>query len=154
MSDCCSNPNSKILFTCPECHTDCKNVSMRTLYHQIRFPENQELAIGSYYYCPAKNCSTAYFSRAGISIPKSLLVTQQALQKDMLCYCFDITSAIYLVALESHGSDSIKNFVIQRTKLAECACEIKNPAGLCCLAKFKQLEKESAAIKSVSYVHQ
>lgn len=145
MSDCCAKTSLKALQACPQCHTDCKNVSVRTLYHQVRFPENQQLVADSYYFCSSRDCSTAYFSSTGFSIPKAHLVTQQALQDDTLCYCFDISSAAYLAALQSHSADSIKNFVIQRTKLAECACEIRNPSGLCCLAKFKQLEKEYAA---------
>ncbi len=31
---------------------------------------------------------------------------------------------------------------MQRTKAGECACEIRNPSGQCCLANFKRLENE------------
>ena len=31
---------------------------------------------------------------------------------------------------------------MQRTKAGECACEIRNPSGQCCLANFKHLEYE------------
>jgi hypothetical protein len=141
MSDCCSKTNSKTSLACPQCSTDCKQVTLRTLYHQVRFPENQQLASESYYFCPLSTCSIAYFSSTGQHIAKSHLITQQAMQDDTLCYCFDITSACYQSALQSDNADSIKDFVIQRTKLAECACEIRNPSGLCCLARFKQLEK-------------
>ena len=145
MSDCCSKPTQKTSLACPQCKSDCKPVTMRTLYHQVRFPENQQIATGDYYYCSSIHCATAYFSNTGNSLSKSLLITQQALKNDMLCYCFDINSASYLSALQTHNADAIKNFVIARTKSAECACEIRNPSGQCCLAKFKQLEKEYAA---------
>ena len=144
MSDCCSKPKQKTSLACPQCGSDCKPVTMRTLYQQVRFPENQQIAIDEYYFCPSRHCSTAYFSNTENSFSKSLLITQQAIQNDALCFCFDINSASYLSALQTHNADSIKNFVIERTKSAECACEIRNPSGLCCLVKFKQLEKEYA----------
>ena len=144
MSNCCSKPGQKTSQACPQCNIDCKPVTMRTLYQQVRFPENQQIVADHYFFCPSRDCLTAYFSGTGNSIAKSLLITQQAIQSDTLCYCFDISSACYRSALQTHTAEPIKNFVIQRTKSAECACEIRNPSGQCCLAKFKQLEKENA----------
>ncbi|MCF6204409.1 MAG: hypothetical protein L3J59_12215, partial [Methylococcaceae bacterium] len=59
-----------------------------------------------------------------------------------LCYCFDVNVAEYIQALKNNTASEIKNFVIQKTKSGECACEIRNPSGQCCLANFKQLEKK------------
>ncbi len=142
MSDCCVKPKPKSSQICPQCNVNCNPVTMRTLYQQIRFPENQQLVPDKYYFCPSRDCPTAYFSSTGTRIAKSLLITQQAIQNETLCYCFDISSACYQSALKTLTADAIKNFVIQRTKSSECACEIRNPSGQCCLAKFKQLERE------------
>jgi Zinc binding domain len=144
MSDCCSGSHLKpATQACPQCDIACKNVEMRTLYHQVRFPENQQIIADTYYFCPAKNCATAYFSVAGNSAPKQHLRTHQDIQSDKLCYCFDIDAADYLTALNTNHAEPIKNFVMQRTKSGECACELRNPSGQCCLAKFKHLEKHS-----------
>jgi hypothetical protein len=143
MSDCCaSNPSKATTQTCPQCGTTCKSVEMRTLYHQVRFPENQAIVSDTYCFCPNKDCTTAYFSIAGNNIPKQQLTTHQDIQKDKLCYCFDIDTADYLAALDTNQAEPVKNFVMQRTKSGECACELRNPSGQCCLAKFKLLEKE------------
>jgi hypothetical protein len=148
MSDCCANSSSKTLTQgCPDCGKSCKSVEVHTLYHQVKFPENQAISSGSYYFCSAKDCATAYFSSTGNNIAKQQLTTYQDIQNDKLCYCFDIDSAIYLKALGANSdhaeAEAIKDFVIQRTKSGECACELRNPSGQCCLAKFKQLEKQS-----------
>jgi hypothetical protein len=141
MSICCSNSTSKANTSpCPECGIDCKKVEIRTLYHQVRFPENQEIVPNNYYFCPNKDCPTAYFSSVGNSVPKQYLRTHQEIQKDKLCYCFDTDAADYLNALGTKHAEAIKNFVIQRAKSGECACELRNPLGQCCLAKFKHLE--------------
>lgn len=144
MSNCCSSsPSKSITRACPDCLAVCKSVEMRTLYHQVMFPENQGVTPDAYYFCPAKNCSIGYFSIAGNCIPKLHLRMYQEIQKEMLCYCFDIGADLYRSALCADNAASIKDFVIQRTKSGECACEFRNPSGQCCLAKFKLLEKNS-----------
>jgi len=143
MSHCCSGNHSKpATQACPQCNTACKTVEMPTLYHQVRFPENQDIISDTYYYCPTKDCSIGYFSIAGHSVSKPQLRTHQNIQKGTLCYCFDIDEKDYLTALSTKNTETIKNFVIKRTKSGECACKLRNPSGQCCLAKFKYLEKE------------
>ncbi|MGZ5054731.1 MAG: putative iron-sulfur cluster-binding metallochaperone [Methylobacter sp.] len=143
MSDCCcQNTSAKIKQICPECGSTCKSVGMPTLYHQVRFPENQSLITDNYYFCSAKICLVGYFSSVNNIIPKQHLRSYQAIQNDALCYCFDIDANQYLSALKAHCAKHIKYFVIQRINAGECACEIRNPSGQCCLANFKRLENE------------
>ena len=141
----CCNPDSSGHVTqesCPKCDKPCKSVAIRTLYHQIRFPENQGIAPESYYYCPLKNCSVGYFTLAGLIIPKHHLRTISNIEHNKLCYCFDIDVSQYISALKDRNAEAIKNFVIKLTKSGDCACETRNPSGRCCLADFKKLEKE------------
>jgi len=143
MSSCCSNNSSKTTSQhCVQCGAACKRVEMRTVYHQVRFPENLEMPPDDYFFCPSKACSTGYFSIAGLIIPSLQLRSHQEIQQDQLCYCFDINAADYLNALRANNAERIKDFVVQRTKSGECACEIRNPSGQCCLAKFKHMDKE------------
>ena len=145
MSECCSNSPSKITEQdCPQCGISCKSVGIKTLYHQVRFPENQAINSDRYYFCPVKTCAVGYFSTAGSMIPKQQLRSAQNIQEDTLCYCFDISEAQYRFALQANTAESIKHFVIEQTRSGTCACEIRNPSGQCCLAKFKRVEKEIA----------
>jgi hypothetical protein len=138
MSNCCSNYSAKITTaTCPKCGVFCKRVENKTLYHQVKFPENSALSADKYYFCPSKECTVGYFSGNGHIISKQHLRTYQEIKDDKLCYCFDINADHYLSVLHTNNADAIKNFVIQRTKSGDCACDIKNPSGQCCLAKFK-----------------
>ena len=144
MSDCCcpTHTSTKTKETCPECGSTCKSVVMPTLYHQVRFPENQAIIADNYYFCPAKTCPIAYFSNTGHTVPKQHLRSYQAIQNDALCYCFDIDTGQYLSALKDHRAEQIKAFVMQRTQAGDCACEIRNPSGQCCLANFKRLDNQ------------
>ncbi|MDP2903400.1 MAG: hypothetical protein Q8N96_09885 [Methylovulum sp.] len=149
MSSCCSNHATKIITgMCPQCGESCKSVEHKTLYHQVKFPENQAVFQETYYFCPAKDCSVGYFSSTGHIIAKQSLRTYQEIEDDKLCYCFDINTEQYLSALTANNAEPIKNFVIQKTKSGDCACEIKNPSGQCCLANFKMLEKNNLSSKS------
>lgn len=139
MSDCSNSSSTKQL--CYECGSSCKIVSMSTLYHQVRFPENQSIVTDEYYFCSTKTCLIAYFSNAGNIIPKQYLRSYVSIQNNVLCYCFDIDTEWYVSALKDQRAELIKAFVIQRTQFSECACEIRNPSGQCCLANFKHLEK-------------
>lgn len=165
MSNCCSNHASKIVGEiCPKCRASCKSVENKTLYHQVKFPENQAVFQEKYYFCPAKKCPVGYFSSTGQIIPKRSLRTYQEIEDDKLCYCFDINTKQYLgkrtgwcfkllnlfharslSELKVNNADAIKNFVIQKTKSEDCACDVKNPSGQCCLAKFKALASARGA---------
>lgn len=144
MHDCCKNITTQLASLCPECNSEGMSVKIRTLFHQIRFPDNQEISQDNYFYCPSSICQTTYYSETGKSISQSRLVNQQALKDKTLCYCFAIKCSQYKLALQTNTADTIKNFVIQHTKLANCACEVRNPSGQCCLIHFKQIEKEHA----------
>jgi hypothetical protein len=143
MWDCCSNSASINTLPCPDCGGICKGVAMRTLYHQVRFPENLKIVAEVYYFCPDRHCKIGYFSVSGNIIAKQLLTACRGIQADRLCYCFGIDADQYLSALRAGDAETIKGFVIQRTQAGECACEVRNPSGQCCLAKFKKLEQNS-----------
>jgi len=141
MSSCCSSGTSSSVLDCPKCSISSKNISMKTIFHQVRFPEILEIKEGKYHYCVEKTCSVGYFSQEGVIIPKEQLRAFGEHQNNKLCYCFDVNTEQYINALKGNSADKIKKFVIQKTKSGDCACEIRNPSGQCCLASFKQLEK-------------
>jgi NAD(P)H-nitrite reductase large subunit len=48
----------------------------------------------------------------------------------MLCYCFGVTKG------DAASDQSIRAYIIRQTKLGICACDARNPAGVCCLKTF------------------
>ena len=140
MSSCCSGGSSSSAQTCPQCGISGKSISMKTVFHQVKFPEVLSIETGSFFHCAEKSCSIAYFSQEGVVIFKRELRAFDELS-NKLCYCFDVNAEQYIQALKDNIATEIKNFVIQKTKSGDCGCEIRNPSGQCCLASFKQLEK-------------
>jgi len=141
MSCCCSNTGSKKgRQDCPECGNPCLSVMHQVMLQQVQFPDNQSIPEGDYAFCANRGCTTGYFS-ASTMISKSILRAFQAGDEAMLCYCFDISESVYRMALADGTAKAIKDFVVQQTKEGLCACESRNPSGRCCLANFRQMEK-------------
>ncbi|MFW5443361.1 MAG: putative iron-sulfur cluster-binding metallochaperone [Methylococcaceae bacterium] len=138
---CCSGDSALAVLECPQCGISCKKISMKTVFHQVKFPDILDVDIANYYYCADKTCSVGYFSQPGKTILKNQLRAFTELKNNKLCYCFDINTEQYVNSLKDETASTIKIFVIQKTKAGDCACEIRNPSGQCCLADFKQLEK-------------
>lgn len=138
MSSCCKTPAENIAHqNCPECGIACLSVAMKTIWHQVQYPDNQYIPVGDYAYCANPKCLVAYFSLLK-RIPKSNLNVFKGGQDAMLCYCFDISTGAYQCAIQTNESVAIKAFVVQQTKAGICACDIKNPSGRCCLGDFKK----------------
>ena len=142
MSECCSGGSTSSVAMCPQCSISGKNTSMKTISHQVKFPDILDIETDNYYYCADSSCSVGYFSQEDKIIPKKQLRAFAEHTNNKLCYCFDINTEQYLNALKDETAATIKQFVIQKTKSGDCACEIRNPSGQCCLANFKQLEKD------------
>lgn len=143
MSSCCSSNSPSYVQACPQCRISSKDISMKTIFHHVKFPDILDVKTSSYYYCADKTCSVGYFSDKGNVIYKHQLRAFSKPENNKLCYCFDINTEQYINALKDETAIEIKKFVIQKTKSGDCACEIRNPSGQCCLANFKHLEKDS-----------
>ncbi len=143
MSSCCSSSSASSVRACPQCWKSCKNISMKTIFHQVKFPDILDVETDSYYFCIDSDCSVGYFSQEGEMIHKQQLRAFTRFKHRKLCFCFDINTEQYINALKDKTAAIIKEFVMKKTKSGDCACEIRNPSGQCCLASFKQLEKSS-----------
>jgi len=139
MSCCCSQPQKINPAYCPICEEKGLSVTHRTMLHQLQHPENQSIADEDYYFCANQHCDVGYFSEHTTMLRHTLRVFQ-AQQKNMLCYCFDISQEKFQVALEKGEAEAIKDFVLNNTKEALCACEVRNPSGRCCLGSFTKME--------------
>jgi len=115
---------------------------MKTVFQQVKFPDILDVTTDIYYYCADKACPVGYFSQQGKIISRQQLRAFSEHKNSKLCYCFDVSTDQYLNALKEKTAEPIKKFVMQKTKSGDCACEIRNPSGQCCLASFKQLEKD------------
>lgn len=143
MTDCCGTScdsksgdqkSSPRKFTCPVNHEDYVSVSEKTMLHHLKSPWENKLSKEQYYFCDDPDCDVVYFGLSGSTINKNELRTvvgvKEQSDKELVCYCFGVSKAL---AKQNH---KIKAYVTQQTKEKNCACDIRNPSGRCCLKDF------------------
>ena len=142
MADCCLNdklksetyPRKQI---CPHNNKNYTLVALKTVLQHIKKPWQSQLKEQGYYFCDDPDCDIAYFSQDGGVIIKQDIypaVVDLKNSKDMIiCYCFDIKKS------DIELNPSLKDFVIEQTKLSHCSCETSNPSGRCCLKDFPKI---------------
>ncbi len=66
-----------------------------------------------------------------------------------ICYCFGFTEAMAVEEIRATGISTIPQRITAEVKAGNCACEIRNPQGSCCLgnvnAAVKRVMKEAEA---------
>ena len=136
MSHCCSSnspiDNSSRRHHCPVNGREYKSVSTTTILHHITNPWHWQTIDQSYYYCDDPDCNVVYFGEDNSVINTSALRDPSGVKQKFInptiCYCFGVT-------LDT-ANPEIKDFIKQKTKEKQCACEIRNPSGRCCLKDF------------------
>ena len=144
MSDCCNNQESKNKrciqnslprkFTCPMNEQQYIEVEKKTILQHIKSPWENPLHEDKYYFCDDPNCDVVYFGLNGSVINKAELRTlvgkKEESDEALVCYCFGVS--------KKHATQNpeIKTYVTQQTKEHNCACEVRNPSGRCCLKDF------------------
>lgn len=148
MSDCCGSTksenrvNEKSLprkVTCPINKQQYIEVSKKTIFQHIKHPWKYSLQEEKYYFCDDINCDVVYFGLQGSIINKqelrALIGKKEQSEETLVCYCFGITKK------QANEDKNIKQYVTQQTKENNCACEVRNPSGRCCLKDFtKQIQ--------------
>lgn len=133
---------------CPVSKAISRKVQRRTLEHLLK-PES----IGSvenvqYYYCFDPNCAVVYFSNQSVPYFTVDDVKVKVLAKDKgddvnVCYCFDWTRGRIKKEIATTGKSTASHEIAREVKAGNCACDIKNPKGECCLGDVNAFVKEA-----------
>ena len=65
----------------------------------------------------------------------------------LVCYCFEESEEKIRAELRDHGRSRAVERVRARIAARECACEVKNPRGVCCLGDL------IAAVRRLTAAH-
>ncbi len=152
MSDCCSLKDTEcatpLVMACPVSGTRSKQVATLTVKSLVRhlpfgMPPTQ------YYYCDASGCDVVYFpahSQAPTFRRGDLLVRIGAKETEEpipVCYCFGITRNEIQEEIRSTGKSTAAEQIRAEVKAGNCACEVKNPSGKCCLGDITRAMKDA-----------
>ncbi len=137
---------------CPISKTSSHKVSRGTLEHLLKPEKVASLQNAQYYYCIDPKCKVVYFSNDNIPYFTVDDVTVKVFAKDpgddvAVCYCFDWTRGRIKNEIQQTGTSTAPTQIVRAIKAANCACDIKNPKGECCLGDVDAVVK--AAMSSL-----
>jgi hypothetical protein len=101
------------------------------------------------------DCDVVYFPRdanAPIFRRAALLVRTEAEEKAQdvpVCHCFGITRKDLEDEIASSGCSTAARRIAAEVRSGNCACEVKNPSGRCCLGRVAQVVRDFAQSQSV-----
>ncbi|HKY54463.1 MAG TPA: hypothetical protein VJM08_09165 [Anaerolineales bacterium] len=141
---------------CPECGKTGKFIQGQTIKAllSVSLRQLQDL---KYLFCRTETCPVVYFSADGEQTFTIEEVRERVYQKEpeaediFICYCFRHTVG-NLHTASSKARVAIVDNINTGINAGECACDLRNPQGSCCLGNvrnlIKRLEKPALATTS------
>ena len=92
----------------------------------------------TYRFCPEPSCDLVYFDREAGSILRKQDLSVRVGSKEVkdpipVCYCFGFTLADLRRDIVNRGRTEIPAWITAEIRAGHCACEVRNPEGICCL---------------------
>jgi hypothetical protein len=120
-------------------------LTVRSLVRQLPL----SMPVTQYYFCEAPDCDVVYFSvdpQAPIFRRADLLVRVGVKEESdpvPVCYCFGFTRKDIENEIAATGRSTMADRITAEVKAGNCACEVKNPSGKCCLGNVARVSQES-----------
>lgn len=114
-----------------------------------------ELRPVEYRFCRDADCPTVYYSTDGLQLFVESDLREQVYQKHpqegnvFVCYCFQHTVGEIIKDVDVTGGERVVAEINQGIKNGQCACNIRNPQGSCCLGNVNSVVKRVQQEKGV-----
>lgn len=133
---------------CPVSGTLSRKIQRRTLEHLLKPEKIGSLCHVQYYYCKEPTCNVVYFSNEDVPFFTTDDVAVKVFVKDQgddvpVCYCFNWTRARIKQEIRETEKSTAAIEIAREIKAGNCACDIKNPKGECCLGDVNMFVKEA-----------
>lgn len=156
--DCCC---SGVQMTKETAHNVCRGcgevgrvVARQTVAHHVKSENLAHVKSGEYKFCSSEKCPTVYYSASGEAFTtgdvRELVTSKSSGDSRPLCYCFGFTEGFARREIERAGESSVPEQVSRFIKEKLCVCEIRNPAGACCLGEINKTIKRLKSQISVA----
>jgi hypothetical protein len=143
----------RALNACPECGKIGKPVQRESVKAMLSV-SLRRVQDTKYLFCRTQTCPVVYFPDDGEQTFRVEQVRERVYQKEpeaedvFICYCFRHTVGKLRAAL-SKDRLAIVDDINKGINAGQCACDLRNPQGSCCLGNvrsvIKQLEKPALA---------
>lgn len=121
--------------TCPVNGQSYATLATQTVKHHLKHPwHHPNLDEHTFAFCADPACEVIYFDESGDTFTQADVRTPVGQKSEapeaLICYCFDVSRA------DAAKFPDAQDYVLAQTKAKQCACEIRNPSGKCCLKDF------------------
>jgi hypothetical protein len=151
MSDCCCPPrpdDPAEQQECPRSGTHGHAVDLKTVKALLGSTALARITGNPHRFCPDPACEIVYFSPGDSYSVQDLRVPvwqKEPAGARMVCYCFGENEADIRREIEDRGASCAVERVRAHITAGRCACELRNPRGVCCLADVMAAVKRMAA---------
>jgi hypothetical protein len=134
--------------TCPACGQRGKPVQGQTVKSLLAI-SLRAIQAGPYFFCRSRDCAVVYFSGNGQQPFTTADVRERVYQKEpdaaqvQVCYCFDYRVGT-LRAGTAAECDAILAEINAGIQTGQCACDLRNPQGSCCLGNVRGFRHDPA----------
>jgi hypothetical protein len=122
---------------CGACQTKGQLVDELTIKALLTEHALRRFEPGSYRFCPDASCDVVYFSEDGTTFTRQdvrvRIWQKEPAEQRTVCYCFDETESGIARELADTGVSRAVERVRAHIAAHRCACEVRNPRGVCCL---------------------
>ena len=128
---------------CGSCNSKGRVVSKKTVLLMLK-PDLLERGMhGKYSFCSGRDCSIVYFEDEGgeqFTVDDLRLRVGIKVKDDPIpiCYCFGFDEKDIRDEIQGTGNTSVPEKVSRLIREGLCACEARNPAGICCLGELNK----------------
>jgi len=154
MADCCAVKETPAVpptaTICPGCGSRSKQVdilTVKSLVRQLPFG----MVKGHYYFCDTPGCDVVYFpfEAEGPTFRRGDLLVRVGAKETAdpipVCYCFGVTRQAIWDEIQQIGQSAFGERIKAEVKAGNCACEVKNPSGKCCLGNVTRAVQQGYA---------
>lgn len=147
-SETCANEISDQ--PCASCKNQSRPVSRKTVLLMLKPHLLEEAMTGTYSFCSKRDCPVVYFDEQGVHtfttddlrVPVGVKAIEDPIP---LCYCFGFDESGIRDEISLIGNTTILGRISRLIREGLCACESRNPAGVCCLGEVNKAAKRIAA---------
>jgi len=131
---------------CPTNGVVGKKVDTQIVKAMLSIPLNI-LTAESYRFCVDPDCPTVYYSEDEQQVFAEADLRERVYQKHAddekisICYCFQHTVGSIRNEIAKSGKSTVVAEITAGIKAGQCACDIRNPQGDCCLGNVRAFIK-------------
>lgn len=149
-NDSCELRNNISDSSCPVCLKTGKRVDSLTLKALLNVPLTDVRRV-QYRFCSTPDCPVVYYSQDGAQSFLEIRLQERVYQKHLaaddvlVCYCFRYTTESIKAEFADNRAGTIVAMINAGIQAGQCACDIRNPQGSCCLGNVRAIVRNLEA---------